>query len=139
MRSWVPLLLVVGVFLVLAVAQTVHSWSYVIHPTRDAAQYEITVKQLIDRGVYGYDSTKPNAYVSPGYPLFLVPFAGDRVRHPRHGERERSGGRVHHRSGVPVSGWVARAERGARPVRGRYVGVRAVRAFLLHTRLNRAG
>lgn len=38
----------------------------------DAENYAAMAHQLIDRGVYGYKSTEPNAYVTPGYPLFLA-------------------------------------------------------------------
>lgn len=38
----------------------------------DAYNYVVMVKQLLGRGVYGYMSTESNAYVTPGYPLFLA-------------------------------------------------------------------
>lgn len=38
----------------------------------DAKRYETMVKQWLTKGVYGYDSTEPNAYVTPGYPIFLA-------------------------------------------------------------------
>lgn len=38
----------------------------------DAKYYEITVKQLLQKGIYGYKSEVPNAYMTPGYPLFLA-------------------------------------------------------------------
>jgi 4-amino-4-deoxy-L-arabinose transferase-like glycosyltransferase len=38
----------------------------------DAKNYIHMVEQLLSRGVYGYLSTEPNAYVTPGYPLFLT-------------------------------------------------------------------
>jgi len=37
----------------------------------DAMHYEIMVKQLLQKGIYGYKSEVPTAYVTPGYPLFL--------------------------------------------------------------------
>lgn len=41
-------------------------------PSPDADNYIAMARQLLDRGVYGYLSTQPNAYVTPGYPLFLT-------------------------------------------------------------------
>jgi len=38
----------------------------------DAINYDAMTKQLLDKGVYGYNDSKPNAYVTPGYPLFLA-------------------------------------------------------------------
>jgi 4-amino-4-deoxy-L-arabinose transferase-like glycosyltransferase len=37
----------------------------------DAKNYDIMVKQYLDKGFMGYQSDKPNARVTPGYPLFL--------------------------------------------------------------------
>lgn len=41
-------------------------------PSGDGVGYEKMAKQLLTRHVYGYKSTRPNAYVSPGYPLLLA-------------------------------------------------------------------
>jgi 4-amino-4-deoxy-L-arabinose transferase-like glycosyltransferase len=41
-------------------------------PSPDAENYAAMARQLLDRGVYGYMSEQPNAYVTPGYPLFLT-------------------------------------------------------------------
>jgi 4-amino-4-deoxy-L-arabinose transferase-like glycosyltransferase len=45
-------------------------------PSGDGARYEVMAKQLLTTHVYGYRSTKPNAYVTPGYPLFLAAVYG---------------------------------------------------------------
>lgn len=42
----------------------------------DARNYDLMVRQLLDRGIYGYMSAQPNAYVSPGYPFFLTALYG---------------------------------------------------------------
>lgn len=42
----------------------------------DARNYVVMVEQLLETGVYGYMSTEPNAYVTPGYPLFLAAVFG---------------------------------------------------------------
>lgn len=42
----------------------------------DALNYRIMVDQLLRDGVYGYMSTQSNAYVTPGYPLFLAAIFG---------------------------------------------------------------
>ncbi|MDP4093322.1 MAG: glycosyltransferase family 39 protein [Bacillota bacterium] len=38
----------------------------------DEKNYDAMTRQLLDTGVFGYMSVKPNAYVTPGYPLFLA-------------------------------------------------------------------
>jgi 4-amino-4-deoxy-L-arabinose transferase-like glycosyltransferase len=38
----------------------------------DADNYINMANQIINKGVYGYNSLKPNAFVTPGYPIFLV-------------------------------------------------------------------
>ncbi|ORX22549.1 oligosaccharyl transferase STT3 subunit [Thermoanaerobacterium sp. PSU-2] len=38
----------------------------------DAKNYDIMVKQFLTKGFLGYMSNSPNAYVTPGYPLFLA-------------------------------------------------------------------
>ncbi|MGE5473694.1 MAG: ArnT family glycosyltransferase [Ignavibacteriales bacterium] len=38
----------------------------------DAKNYDIMTKQILEKGVYGYLSDKPNSKVTPGYPMFLA-------------------------------------------------------------------
>ena len=38
----------------------------------DAHNYDVMTKQLLDNSLLGYDSTEPNAFTTPGYPLFLA-------------------------------------------------------------------
>ncbi len=38
----------------------------------DAHNYDTMAKQFLDKGVLGYQSTSPNAFTTPGYPLFLA-------------------------------------------------------------------
>lgn len=38
----------------------------------DAYNYDIMVRQFLDKGFLGYLSATPNAYITPGYPLFLA-------------------------------------------------------------------
>lgn len=38
----------------------------------DSKQYDIMVKQILEKGVYGYRSTESNAQVSPGLPMFMA-------------------------------------------------------------------
>lgn len=40
--------------------------------THDTKGYDILVRQLFDDGVYAYKDTKPNAQVTPGYPIFMA-------------------------------------------------------------------
>lgn len=38
----------------------------------DAHNYDVMTKQFLDKGFLGYSSIKPNAFTTPGYPLFLA-------------------------------------------------------------------
>jgi 4-amino-4-deoxy-L-arabinose transferase-like glycosyltransferase len=38
----------------------------------DAINYTKMAEQLVEEGIYGYNSENPNAYVTPGYPVFLA-------------------------------------------------------------------
>ncbi|MCR4436503.1 MAG: glycosyltransferase family 39 protein [Clostridiales bacterium] len=38
----------------------------------DAANYDAMAKQFLEKGFLGYASSKPNAFTTPGYPLFLA-------------------------------------------------------------------
>ena len=38
----------------------------------DAHHYDVMARQFLDKGILGYASDKPNAYITPGYPLFLA-------------------------------------------------------------------
>jgi 4-amino-4-deoxy-L-arabinose transferase-like glycosyltransferase len=42
------------------------------HVSHDTVNYDIMVRQLLEKGVYGYKSTESNAQVSPGFPLFMA-------------------------------------------------------------------
>ncbi len=38
----------------------------------DSINYDAMVIQLLEKGIYAYKDTSPNAYVTPGYPLFMA-------------------------------------------------------------------
>jgi len=38
----------------------------------DGQNYNLMVRQLLDKKIYGYHSESPNAYVTPGFPMFLA-------------------------------------------------------------------
>ncbi|MCC3375861.1 glycosyltransferase family 39 protein [Cohnella sp. REN36] len=40
--------------------------------SHDTINYDIMVRQLLEQGVYAYKDTKPNAQVTPGYPLLMA-------------------------------------------------------------------
>ncbi|GGD57335.1 ArnT family glycosyltransferase [Paenibacillus nasutitermitis] len=40
--------------------------------SHDTINYDVMVRQLLDKGIYAYKSTESNAQVSPGYPLFMA-------------------------------------------------------------------
>ncbi|GGG20462.1 hypothetical protein GCM10010913_48390 [Paenibacillus aceti] len=42
------------------------------HVPHDSLNYDIMVRQLLEKGVYAYKSEEPNAQVSPGYPLLMA-------------------------------------------------------------------
>jgi 4-amino-4-deoxy-L-arabinose transferase-like glycosyltransferase len=75
----VPLGLVAGLllFAILAGGTAVQSLRAGFTPIYDEANYESMVKNWLSTGVYGYYSPrtgKPDATVTPGYPVFLAPF-----------------------------------------------------------------
>jgi 4-amino-4-deoxy-L-arabinose transferase-like glycosyltransferase len=63
---------------VLGVALVARVWWLVTHVpgnlggTHDELGYATMARQFIARGVFGYYSTSPNAYTTPGYPLFVT-------------------------------------------------------------------
>ena len=38
----------------------------------DAHNYDVMARQFLEKGFLGYASTRPNAFTTPGYPLFLA-------------------------------------------------------------------
>lgn len=40
--------------------------------SHDTLNYDIMVRQLLEKGIYAYKDTQPNAQVTPGYPLFMA-------------------------------------------------------------------
>lgn len=67
--TWVVLLIILAVaayFRVDFIRSVAHGMSH------DAKNYSAMARQLLEQGIYGYDSRDPNAYVTPGYPLFLA-------------------------------------------------------------------
>ena len=50
-------------------SRTRRAWRAARH---DELGYAEMARQLIARGVYGYYSTSPNAFTTPGYPLFVT-------------------------------------------------------------------
>ncbi|SCW51916.1 Dolichyl-phosphate-mannose-protein mannosyltransferase [Paenibacillus tianmuensis] len=61
------LILIIALYLRVKFVQSV---SHEMSP--DAVNYSKMAQQLIEKGFYGYNSTTPNAYVTPGYPLFVA-------------------------------------------------------------------
>jgi 4-amino-4-deoxy-L-arabinose transferase-like glycosyltransferase len=68
----VALAVIVLVFLVIGFMWAVRHPPLAQSNNGDGRFYETMVKQLLTTGVYGYKSTTPNAYVTPGYPYFLA-------------------------------------------------------------------
>ncbi|WP_152391957.1 ArnT family glycosyltransferase [Paenibacillus guangzhouensis] len=42
------------------------------HVSHDTKNYDVMVRQLLEKGIYAYKDTEPNAQVTPGYPLFMA-------------------------------------------------------------------
>ncbi|MED5017346.1 glycosyltransferase family 39 protein [Paenibacillus chibensis] len=42
------------------------------HVSHDTLNYDKMVRQLLEKGIYAYKDTSPNAQVTPGYPLFMA-------------------------------------------------------------------
>ncbi|WP_237690769.1 ArnT family glycosyltransferase [Paenibacillus caui] len=42
------------------------------HISHDTLNYDVMVRQLLEKGIYAYKDTEPNAQVTPGYPLFMA-------------------------------------------------------------------
>ncbi|TLM72538.1 MAG: hypothetical protein FDZ70_08335 [Actinobacteria bacterium] len=75
---WPKVMLVVGIVLYLAfgVIYAARSSATLSTPLGDGQYYEIMARQILTDHVYGYKSDRPNAYVTPGYPLFLAAVYG---------------------------------------------------------------
>ena len=63
---------IIVLFAIAAVAYTATYGKRYSKPSGDGIAYERSAVQLLQKGIYGYKSTTPNAYMSPGYPLFLA-------------------------------------------------------------------
>jgi 4-amino-4-deoxy-L-arabinose transferase-like glycosyltransferase len=70
----------VPIMLVLLLSLCLHIYFFISHPagffdifsSRDAGKYYEMAMQLINDGIYGYNATHSNAYVTPGHPLYLT-------------------------------------------------------------------
>jgi 4-amino-4-deoxy-L-arabinose transferase-like glycosyltransferase len=71
-RTALLLTTLITVFAVVAVAYTFTYGRGYSKPGGDGKAYERSAVQLLQKGFYGYKSEVPNAYMSPGYPLFLA-------------------------------------------------------------------
>lgn len=77
MESRMGELIIVGAIFTLALYLRVYFVNHIDHlPLKDysadAYNYDVMVRQFLDQGFLGYLSTTPNAYITPGYPLFLA-------------------------------------------------------------------
>ncbi|CAH1193491.1 hypothetical protein PAECIP111893_00476 [Paenibacillus plantiphilus] len=71
-RPW-PAVALLFVVVVLAAWLRVDFVASVDHRvSHDTVHYDIMVRQLLEEGIYAYKDTKPNAQVTPGYPLFMA-------------------------------------------------------------------
>ncbi|MBR2568536.1 MAG: glycosyltransferase family 39 protein [Paenibacillus sp.] len=71
-KSWITIALIVLIF-ALATFLRIDFLVSVNHKvTHDSVHYDAMVRQLLEKGVYAYKDTEPNAKVTPGYPLFMA-------------------------------------------------------------------
>lgn len=72
-RTATPVAILLAVLLLLAAYVRIDFLRSVNHDmSPDAVNYDAMARQLLDTGVYAYHDTKPNAFVTPGYPLLLA-------------------------------------------------------------------
>lgn len=70
-KRWAWLLL--GAILLLALYLRTDFLRSVFHiMSHDSIEYDKLVRQWLEQGIYGYKSSEPNAYVTPGYPLMMA-------------------------------------------------------------------
>lgn len=69
-RKYIPILMI----LLFSLAIRLYYLVNIPHPPliHDAHNYDVMAKQFLERGFLGYASSAPNAYITPGYPLFLA-------------------------------------------------------------------
>lgn len=75
MRKWKvgPAVVLLLVIVVLAAWLRIDFAASVSHRvSHDTIHYDIMVRQWLEEGIYAYKDTKPNAQVTPGYPLFMA-------------------------------------------------------------------
>lgn len=67
-----------GIVIILLLSFAAHLWFLTANPgyfneygSRDAQKYYEMAHQWIDKGFYGYNQDAPNAYVTPGNPVYL--------------------------------------------------------------------
>ena len=66
-------IVVIAALFLLAFLLRLHLIMTMNHPPllTDAHNYDLMTRQFMEKGFLGYDSLKPNSYITPGYPLFL--------------------------------------------------------------------
>lgn len=75
-RTMAILVAILVLFVVGASAYTLTFGKTFKAPSGDGIAYERSAVQLLQKGFYGYKTKVPNAYMSPGYPLFLAAIYG---------------------------------------------------------------
>lgn len=65
---------ILGAILLLSLVLRLYYLFNTTHPpiAYDAYNYDIMARQFLEKGFLGYRSSTPNAYTTPGYPLFLA-------------------------------------------------------------------
>ncbi|MFB4167184.1 glycosyltransferase family 39 protein [Virgibacillus sp. JSM 102003] len=66
----------IPIILIIIFSLCLHLLFLIVNPAdptpRDAGKYEKMAFQIINESIYGYNSEKPNAYVTPSHPFYLV-------------------------------------------------------------------
>ncbi|WP_074048663.1 ArnT family glycosyltransferase [Paenibacillus ihumii] len=71
-KSWLAMTLIVLIIALAAYLRVDFLVSVNHKVSHDSIHYDEMVRQLLEKGIYAYKDTEPNAQVTPGYPLFMA-------------------------------------------------------------------
>ncbi|MFD3257824.1 ArnT family glycosyltransferase [Paenibacillus lentus] len=71
-KSWLAMTLIVLIIALAAYLRIDFLVSVNHKVSHDSVHYDEMVRQLLEKGIYAYKDTEPNAQVTPGYPLFMA-------------------------------------------------------------------
>ncbi|WP_195574719.1 ArnT family glycosyltransferase [Paenibacillus sp. 1001270B_150601_E10] len=71
-KRWIVIALIIVIFALASFLRIDFLVSVEHKVSHDSVHYDLMVRQLLEKGVYAYKDTEPNAKVTPGYPLFMA-------------------------------------------------------------------